>query len=126
VATSQGIDALTAALALAPLDRTNTFVTLVDDSRNPMVVRVGASADSPDAAKRATERALTALITANLRAAEQRSATSGVQMRVVNPAGQGTMADRKILRNSTIGGLVGLLATAARMLASRRRVAGES
>jgi hypothetical protein len=115
------MEVMNAALDTAALDKKNVMVTVQGDpGRDPIMLDVIASADSPQGAKGAAERALNAVITANLQVQETLNPGLGVQFKVVAPPPLPTTAVRPIMRLSLIGAAAGLVAAAALQLLGRR------
>ena len=108
------LQVMNAALNTAALEKKNIMVTVHGDpGRDPMMLDVVASADSPQGARGAAEKALNAVITANLRVQENLNPGLGVQFKVLAAPPLPTTAVRPIMRLSLIGAAGGLIAAGA-------------
>ena len=103
-----------AALDTAALDKKNIAVTVRGNpDGDPMLLDLIASGDSPQGAKGAAEKALNAVVTANLQVQENQNPRLGVQFKVLAAPPLPTTAVRHMERLSLIGAAAGLIAAAA-------------
>jgi hypothetical protein len=113
---------MNAALDIAALDNKHITVTVRENpDRNPTMLDVVASGDSPQAARGAAEKALNAVVTANLQVQERSNENRGVQFQVLAAPPLPTTAVRPIRRLTLLGAAAGLVAAAALQLLGRRR-----
>jgi hypothetical protein len=111
-----------AAVGLASLDKQHITVTVRGNpDGNPMLLDVVASGDTPQAARGAAQRALNAVVTANLQAQERLKQPPGVQFKLLAAPSLPTTAERPIMRLSLIGAAAGLIAAAAFLIVDRVR-----
>jgi uncharacterized protein involved in exopolysaccharide biosynthesis len=102
-------------------DKKAIAVTLRGEpGRDPVLLQVSASADSAQAAQQATNNALGRIIEANVVTAHSER-TPGVQFRALQPADLPATAQRDTVRNSAVGGGLGLLVGAAVLFVAHRR-----
>jgi hypothetical protein len=102
-----------AALDIAALDRNKIAVTVHGNAgHDPLLMDVVASGDSPQGARGAAEKAINAVIVANLRAQERQNTGPGVQFKVLAPPPLPTTAIRPLMRLSLMGAAAGLIAAA--------------
>jgi hypothetical protein len=115
--------AIEAALQETAFDKKAVAVTLRGEpGRDPVVLEVSASADSAGAAQQAAVKAVGSVIDANVVASERLASNPNVQFRIVQPPDLPGTARRDTMRNSTLGGALGLLVgVAVAFVAHRRR-----
>lgn len=99
--------AVEAVLQEAAVDKRVITVTLRGEPGRPTVVDVSASESSASAAKDAAEKALGAIIKANLVASERHAQNTGVQFRVLEVPNLPMTSHRDWTGNSAIGGALG-------------------
>jgi hypothetical protein len=114
--------AIEVTLDTAALDRRTVAVRVAEESAvAPTLLEVTALGDSPEGALQATQKALKAMISGAVQGAALRPSDYAVQFKVVTPAGDGVMTDRRILRNSVVGAAAGSMAGGALAVLGYRR-----